>query len=222
MTRNPATFSLAMTYAPATKRPALEALFALDDTLAGILRTTREPLVGQMRLTWWYEALGRLDSAPAPAEPVLAELQRVVLPCGVSGTMLATLTDGWEVLLEPELDAAAIARFAAGRGRRLFEFAGTLLGAGVEAGAGDDRIGIAGEGWALSDLALGISDAAIRAEVMARAVAQLDMALHGHWSSAARALSALALSARFDVSAAPPPSGPKRVARLAWHRLTGY
>ena len=52
MTRNPATFSLAMTYAPATKRPALEALFALDDTLAGILRTTREPLVGQMRLTW--------------------------------------------------------------------------------------------------------------------------------------------------------------------------
>ena len=31
-------------------------------------------MVGQMRLAWWREALGRLDSAPAPAEPVLQAL----------------------------------------------------------------------------------------------------------------------------------------------------
>lgn len=217
MTRDPATFALALTYVPPAARPGIEALFALDDTLGAILRTTREPLVGQMRLTWWYEALGRLDSAPAPAEPVLAALQRSVLPGGVSGLMLATLTDGWEVLLEPDLDAAAIERFAYGRGRRLFELAAILLA------VVDARIGVVGEGWALADLAQGLSDAAIRAEARSRAVDTLDDALRGRWPKNARALGAMALSARFDVSGSPPaPGSPKRVGRLAWHRLTGY
>jgi phytoene synthase len=51
--------ALALSYAPASTRPGLEALFALDTALGTILKTTREPIVGQMRLTWWYEALGR-------------------------------------------------------------------------------------------------------------------------------------------------------------------
>ncbi|KQS51219.1 MULTISPECIES: squalene/phytoene synthase family protein [unclassified Sphingomonas] len=210
-------FRLAMGYADSPERPALEALFALDDTLAGILRTTREPLVGQMRLTWWYEALGRLDTAPAPAEPVLTALQACVLPVGVSGAKLAGMIDGWEALLEPVLDAAAVDRFARDRGRRLFELAGSMLS------VSDARIGLAGEGWALADLSQRLSDAPSRTLARARAVEALDAALRGHWPVKARALGALALSARFDVSASPaPPGSPKRVGRLAWHRLTGY
>lgn len=208
---------LALTYADAACRPALDALFALDDTLAAILRTTREPLVGQMRLTWWYEALGRLDVAPAPAEPVLKALQAAVLPAGVSGTMLAGMTDGWEALLDPTLDATAFDRFARDRGRRLFEFAGSLLS------VTDARVGLAGEGWAMADLSQRLTDAPSRAVARARAVEALDAALRGRWPGRARALGALALSARFDISAAPtPPGSPKRVGRLAWHRLTGY
>lgn len=210
-------FRLAMGYADSSERPALEALFALDDTLAGILRTTREPLVGQMRLTWWYEALKRLDTAPAPAEPVLTALQACVLPAGVSGVMLAGMTDGWEALLEPVLDAAAVDRFARDRGRQLFELAGSMLS------VSDARIGLAGEGWALADLSQRLSDAPSRMLARARAVGALDAALRGRWPGKARALGALALSARFDISASPaPPGGPKRVGRLAWHRLTGY
>lgn len=208
---------LAFTYADPSARLALEALFALDDTLGGILRTTREPLVGQMRLTWWYEALGRLDTAPAPAEPVLTALQACVLPAGVSGAMLAGMTDGWEALLEPVLDAAAVDRFARDRGRRLFELAGAVLS------VTDSRIGQAGEGWALADLSQRLSDAPSRALARTRAGEALDAALHSRWPVKARALGALALSARFDVSASPPPPGsPKRVGRLAWHRLIGY
>ncbi|MGU3391438.1 squalene/phytoene synthase family protein [Sphingomonas sp. M1A8_2b] len=216
MTTNPE-FGLALGYADLTTRPALEALFALDDTLGGILRTTREPLVGQMRLTWWYEALGRLDGALAPAEPVLTALQACVLPTGVSGMMLAGMTDGWEALLEPVLDAAAVDRFARDRGRRLFEMAGTMLS------VGDARIGLAGEGWALADLSQRLSDAPSRTLTRTRAVKALDAALRGRWPGGARVLGAMALSARFDISAAPtPPGSPKRVGRLAWHRLTGY
>ncbi|MBD8617416.1 hypothetical protein IFT67_00615 [Sphingomonas sp. CFBP 13728] len=208
---------LALTYAAPATRPALEALFALDDTLGAILRTTREPLVGQMRLTWWSEALGRLDTAPAPAEPVLTALQACVLPAGVSGATLAGMTDGWEVLLGPVLDAAAVDRFARDRGRRLFELAGAVLS------VTDPRIELAGEGWALADLSQRLRDAPSRMLARAGAVEALDAALRGRWTVKARALGALALSARFDVSVSPaPPGSPKRAGRLAWHRLTGY
>jgi phytoene synthase len=208
---------LALTYADAACRPALDALFALDDTLAAILRSTREPLIGQMRLTWWYEALGRLDTAPAPAEPVLAALQAEVLPLGVSGAMLGRLTDGWEALLEPDLDAAAIERFGRDRGRRLFELAATILA------VSDDRIGLAGEGWALADLTQKLTDTSTRELARVRANEALDQALRGRWPSSARALGALAVSARLDNVPNPTAHGsPRRVARLAWHRLTGY
>ncbi|MGA1797304.1 squalene/phytoene synthase family protein [Sphingomonas sp. 4RDLI-65] len=208
---------LALRYAPSAAYPALEALFALDDTLAAILRTTREPLVGQMRLTWWYEALGRLDEAPAPAEPVLAALQALVLPGGVTGTMLASLTDGWEALLEPVLGDAAIDTFARDRGGRLFEFAGMLLG------VADPRIAMAGKGWALADLSQRLSDADARTSAATRGATLLDDALRGRWPQHARALGAMALAARFDVAVPlTPPGSPKRVGRLLLHRLTGY
>ena len=217
MTRHDPDRQLALSYADAATRPALDALFALDDRLGAILRTTREPIVGQMRLTWWYEALGRLDTSPAPAEPILGALQAVVLPKGVSGAMLATLTDGWDVLLEPTLDAPAIERFARDRGRRLFDLAAILLE------TVDERIGSAGEGWALVDLARGLADPAERTVAASRARATLDTALQGRWPVKARALGAIALSARFDIDdPSPSPGSPKRVARLAWHRLTGY
>ncbi|SFN78491.1 squalene/phytoene synthase family protein [Sphingomonas sp. OK281] len=208
--------ALAIGYAPTPARAALASLFALDDKLSGILQTTREPLVGQMRLTWWYEALARLDTATPPAEPVLRDLHATVLPAGVSGARLAGLTDGWDVLLEPSLDTAAIDRFAAQRGRQLFDMAGTVLT------VADDRIGLAGEGWALADLSLRLSDPAERAVARSSAVARLDRALRGRWPRDARALGAMALSARFEMSAIVRPSASKRVGRLAWHRLTGY
>lgn len=209
--------ALAFSYANKSARPALAALFALDDTLASILRSTREPLIGQMRLTWWYEALGRLDTAPAPAEPVLVALKKEVLSSGVSGEMLARFTDGWDALLEPVLDVRAIERFALDRGRRLFEVAAIILA------VSDDRIGRAGEGWALADLAQKLTDSAGRDLARVRSIAALDGALRGRWPSAARALGALAVSARFDMMPEhSAPGSPKRIARLAWHRLTGY
>ncbi len=217
MTSTDPTRMLSLTYAPATKRPALTALLALDDTLAAIVRTTREPLVGQMRLTWWYEALGALDTAPPPAEPVLQALFAHVILAGVSGGELAAMTDGWDVLLEPVIDATAIDRFATGRGGRLFASAARLLD------VDDPRFALAGRGWALADLSQRLSDASSRDAARAKAADLLDQALQGRWPNRARALGALALSAQFDVARDPPPPGsPKRVGRLLLHRLTGY
>lgn len=207
--------ALALRYAPTQAQQALAALLALDDTLGQILRTTREPIVGQMRLTWWHEALTKLDSASPPAEPVLQALAASVVPT-VGGAALATLIDGWEALLEPMLDDDALALFATGRGGRLFTAMARICG--VE----DARIAVAGEGWALADLSRRMSDPALADRVRDMARARIDAAMVGVWPRDARALGALALLARDDLRAGAPAVGsPRRIGRILIHRLTG-
>jgi phytoene synthase len=213
--------ALALSYARPALRPALATLLDLDSALAAVLRTTRDPLVGQMRLTWWHEALTRLDSAPPPAEPVLAALASAVLPYGVSGERLATMIDGWEALLDehPSGDEGMM-RFAEGRGAGLFGIAGALLGAHP-----DDPLAAAGTGWALVDLARHLRDRGASEKALGMARTALAIATRGRWSRPARALGALAHLARLDAGVPldqPLPIGsPGRVVRLAWHLLTG-
>lgn len=213
--------ALALSYAPAAERAALAALLSLDHTLGQILRTMRDPLVGQMRLTWWHEALVALDTAPPPAQPVLRALAAEVLPRGGSGAALAEMIDGWEILLDPDpLGHSALESYAAARGGTLFTVAGRILGAPLH-----DPVAAAGRGWALADLACHSRDAATAERPHALAIALLDAALALRWSRAARPLGALAHGARMDLrrprGTAPAAGAPGRVARLAWHRLTG-
>ena len=79
--------ALAIAYAPAEHRPALTALFALDERLAGIVAATTEPTIGLIRLAWWRESLEKLDREPPPAEPLLQALASL-LPLGLTGVAL--------------------------------------------------------------------------------------------------------------------------------------
>ncbi|MGY4396129.1 phytoene synthase [Sphingomonas sp. UYAg733] len=211
---------LALSYSPISHRAGVTALFALDDTLAAILRTTREPLVGQMRLTWWHEALGKLDDGSVPAEPVLQALAAEVIPRGVSGALLADMIDAWEVLLDPETpDDATLERYA-GRGVILFGAAGTLLGT-----APTDPIAPAGRGWALADLARNVEDRQVAVNALRLATGPLVAATAVRWSRAGRTLGALAHLARLDLKVPigePIPHGaPHRVWRILIHRIRG-
>ena len=209
---NAAEQDLAFSYASSDLVAALRLLFDLDDRLGTIARTTRDPLLAQIRLTWWKEALSALEQAQPPAEPLLQSLAADILPRGVSGATLAGLVDGWETLLEetPDLD-----RIAHDRGARLFAAAAQLLGAALPTPA-------AGEGWALADIATHSLDPALAAQARALARDRLAGVMASRWPARLRALGALALIARFDVADQPPPvAGPRRVARLAWHRLSG-
>ncbi len=207
--------ALAIGYAPVDRRSALTALLALDRRLGDILRTTREPIVGQMRLTWWHEALSTLDGRSPPIEPVLEAVADNVLPYDLKGTMLAAMIDGWEVLLEdPTPDDRGLATYADRRGGVLFGAAAKLLG------SADPRVAMLGEGWALADLAANLGDpsSATRAAAMART--RLKALGGGSWSRPGRPLAALALLARSDLEGGMPGS-PARVARLLALRLTG-
>jgi phytoene synthase len=148
--------ALALAYAPPVARPALAALWALDEQLGTIITRTENPAVGQMRLTWWHDALGSLRSE-TPVDPVLVALAGVE---ELDPARLLPLIDGWEVLLEPlPLGDALLLDYAQGRGVTLFQVASELLG-GSEAAE-------AGKLWALVDLAFRITDRATAERALA-------------------------------------------------------
>jgi phytoene synthase len=142
---------------------------------------------------------------------VLRALAKEVLPLGLTGAALAALTDGWEVLFGT-IDEQVIGDHGRRRGAVLFERAGVVLG------AAGDPLQEAGEGWALTDLAAHLSDPALAARARELARPLLASATSHRWSRAARALGALTHIARLNLAG---PAKPSRVARLAWHRLTG-
>lgn len=205
---------LALSYAPREARAALVALVELDETLGAILRTTRQPLVGQMRLAWWRDALLALDQRPPPAEPVLRAVAAQLLTRDVTGAGLAGMVEGWEALLAEPIGQDEVNLFAVARGGGLFRAAKVVLG------ARDPMIGEAGEGWALADFSANVADPEISRRAAALAAERLDLVFEQRWSRAARPLGALALLARADLRGTPAGS-PRRISRLLHHRLTG-
>src|SRR3546814_3928265 len=67
-------------YAPKKIREGQQIVWALDARMAEIIRSTSEPMIGQMRLTWWHEALTKDPKAGGSGEPLMAALRRQVLP----------------------------------------------------------------------------------------------------------------------------------------------
>ncbi len=207
---------LALTYVPSRRRAAIEALWRLDLALASVVSVGREPLISQIRLTWWREALERLDGQRAPAEPVLQGLERWVLP-SVSGAELAAMEAGWTALLAPEqLGRREIDAYASGRGRLLFRYSARLLGGGSE------ELEQAGESWSLIDLARNSANAA---DAKTARAAVLERRHPVRWPSSARPLGMLYVLARRDAERGGEEweehGSPGRMLRMLGHRLTG-
>lgn len=185
------------------------ALFALDAQWGAIVRTTTEPMVGQMRLTWWHDALIALDSAPPPAHPLLVDLAGHVVPV-TGGTALAAMIEAWEILIDPTPpDAPALARFGAVRG-------GTLFGALAQlGGAGGEEMTLArsaGSAWALADLAAHVSDSRLARSAREGAVAALSDVREAAWPRRLRPLAALTRDTRLAVTGRGAPASARRAA----------
>ena len=185
--------------------PATRALFDLDTQLGMIVRTTTEPLVGQMRLTWWHDALTALDAGPPPAHPLLTDLAASALP-RITGAALATMTEGWEVLIDPDTpDDEALFRYADSRG-------GTLFAALADAqGSVDDQsVRAAGRGWALADLAANTADDKLATRVARAGLDAIARLREGAWPRRCRAVAALTRDARLALGGRGGPDGPRR------------
>jgi phytoene synthase len=193
-------------------------LWSLDAALGAVLAGGREPLIGQIKLAWWRDALDALDRLPPPAEPVLQAVAEHVLPTGVTGGDLSKMEEGWTLLLSQEpLTTDELDRYATSRGRLLFRHSGTILGHPL-----GEEMEQAGEGWALADLARhsNAGDAAAASEA-----GQKRFSRAPRWPSPLRPLGMLAALARRDLAGGADAlelhGSPGRMLRMLLHRITG-
>ena len=139
---------LALAYCPRRAKETTLALFALDARLAGLVRSSREPMLAQLRLAWWREILSQpVDSWPA-GEPLLARLKT----WRGRSEALAGLADGWEAMTAPALDRHAVDALADARGATFRALAG-LVGQECDA----EPAFCMGRAWALADIAARLS-----------------------------------------------------------------
>jgi phytoene synthase len=214
-----ADLGLALTYVPLRDRGALAALFAIDRAMGDVVRSTKEPMLGPIRLAWWRERLEELDEGGgAPAEPRLQQVQRELIPRGVTGRELAVLESGWLRMFDPfpwTVEASEAIWF---RGNLLFGLGARVLG------RADERIQGAGGLWALVDAARHCSDPESRtlltqqARTFARGLAGV------RFPGPLRPLSMLSALAARDCRRGEPferEGAPARAAAMLRHRFSG-
>lgn len=132
---------LSVLYAPAELRPALMALHGLDLELASVVAGTSEPMIGEIRLAWWREALAGLDGGTVPAQPLLEVLAAEALPLGLTGAALSALEDRWIGLIGSETVPATH-----------IEGGGALFAMAARLGGGDETLARRiGEAWTAGD-----------------------------------------------------------------------
>ena len=78
--------------APRYARAAVRVVLALHDRLAQIITTSREPLLGQIKLAWWRDQLVALDSGAVPPEPLLRAVAGIIGDA-LTGALLSGLAD---------------------------------------------------------------------------------------------------------------------------------
>lgn len=214
-----ADLGLALTYVPLRNRGALAALFAIDRAMGDVVRTTKEPMLGPIRLAWWRERLEELDEgASAPAEPRLEAVKRELLSRRLSGHEVAALEAGWLSLFEPFPWAIETSEAIWLRGNLLFGLGARVLGEGSE------QLERAGGLWALVDVARHCSDASSREMLLRQARSFAQVLAGASFASKLRPLSMLAALATRDCKLGEPfeaEGTPLRVATMLRHRLSG-
>lgn len=165
---------LAIAYAPRRFRDAFTLLLEIDARLAALVAKSSEPLIGQMKLAWWRDAIAAEPDRRPKGEPLFERLGAI---SGLSlEPSLTMLVDAWESLLVDPAGDAGRTEFAKGRSAAIFGSYASWVG------SQDDRCAL-GEQWALADV-LGAS-----------AVIRTDRIMFPR-SKALRPLSILAMSVR--------------------------
>ncbi|MBI1418238.1 MAG: phytoene synthase [Limimaricola sp.] len=133
---------LAAMAAPPAARARLFPLYAFNLEVARAPWVTAEPLIAQMRLQWWRDALDEIAAgAPPRAHEVVAPLADVVAQVRLPQAPFAALIDArdWDIGRDPFPDPAARNAYVAASGGGLMWLSALALGAdaGLEQAARD-------------------------------------------------------------------------------------
>lgn len=134
-------------FAPAGKREALFALYAFNYEIARVRETVREPMLGQIRLQWWREAVdAAYGDAPPRRHEVVEPLTAAIRTHRLGRAEFARLIDARERDLDeaPPPTLQALADYAEGTSEPVIRLALGILDAAVPAAVdAASEIGIA-------------------------------------------------------------------------------
>ncbi len=137
---------LAIAYARPDLRGAFSLLLRFDDRIAGIVGRSTEPMIAQMKIAWWYDAIAKAEDDRPKGEPLLIEVNEIG-GYEVVGAM-QSLLDAWGLLLaEDQWSAKTLDAFAQGRADGIFRTYARWVG-------DDTAVAELGKQWAIEDLRL--------------------------------------------------------------------
>jgi phytoene synthase len=133
-----------------TLRADVIALYAFNHELARVAETVREPLMGEIRLTWWREVLDEIfDNRPVRRHPVTEALALAIQRRNLARAPLDAMVEARFADLEPEGlgDDAALDAYIDGT-------AGALIALTVAAASGVEAHDLrpVARAWALAGL----------------------------------------------------------------------
>ena len=141
---------LATLCAPVERQPALWALLGFNYEIARVREVVSEPVLGQIRLQWWRDALDEIYAGRKPRRHEVVEpLAEAVLGCGLDRTLLDGMIEAREQDLagEPPASLAALEAYLAATSSNLLLAQLAVLG--TEAAEAARHVGIA---WGLVGL----------------------------------------------------------------------
>lgn len=128
---DPERWRAAMT-APPGRRPGLLALYGFNLEIARASWVASEPMLAQIRLRWWADALAEIEAGLAPrrheiVEPLAEAIREGALPVALFEAMIEARARDTEAAPHP--DRAALERYVAATAGGVMELAARHLGA---------------------------------------------------------------------------------------------
>lgn len=137
-------------FAPAGKRPLLFALYAFNHEIAHAIEIAREPMMAEIRLQWWREAVDEARRGRPRAQPAAMALAELLARAPACSAALQALIDARaaEISSAPFADLAALELHAEATSGALMQTAAYLLdpecGVGEAAREAGTAYGLAG------------------------------------------------------------------------------
>lgn len=129
---------LAAMAAPVQARRVLFPLYAFGVEIARAPWVTQEPMIAEMRLQWWRDALEEIASgAPARRHEVVTPLAELLTPDMARELDKTIARRRWDIYREPFADSADFDSYIHATTALPMRVAATLLGAGPEAPIND-------------------------------------------------------------------------------------
>lgn len=127
--RNSPLHYAATLFAPEDKRDALITLYAFDYEIKRIPSLVSEPMLGEIRLQWWREALNGERSEEARMNPLASAVLDIISRYGLPLSGFNHLIDGEALMLDPTpiIDERELEKLYGQRYGALFQFAAMIL-----------------------------------------------------------------------------------------------